>query len=411
MTVQLKAIKLNHDQGSATEDALNIRRNASAFVTVPEWQHGVSVTPEDSPACFAIEETNGHVLTIKARFSLTPAQAATAQVRAIDPKVHPAGQLGFFQKLLLNLLAPILRWIIGNVLGEVKPRTVTFGPDGDSGYQTFELTYVRLWSLGVGSWVTKWRWQYRATLMGPWQDIVITSHRIYAVLDVPTHPWQQAPYSASNIHLPWAEVLDYACAWAEGGKTQEDAATAITKSVYDLGPAVIEYDCQGGGMTNYAYGPFFCSEFLERLKGGVGYGQYVNCTDCATIVSTFANALGCDLWQSEMGSDFELNPILAIGSSLWEPACVTNWPWWPGSFSYHEVAWKGGCTSDDEVFDACLKVDADPNPMKPPHTPLLVANVKFGYPGDGLYRDRLATPSSRKDCNPQPSTKQRRSIS
>ena len=67
---------------------------------------------------------------------------------------------------------------------------------------------------------------------------------------------------------------------------------------------------------------FDATHFLERLKGGLGNGIYVNCTDCATITSTFANALGADLWQSRMeppaGSlsfGFDLNPMLGIGSA------------------------------------------------------------------------------------------------
>src|SRR5439155_18829125 len=84
--------------------------------------------------------------------------------------------------------------------------------------------------------------------------------------------------------------------------------------------------------------------------GGPGLGKYVNCSDCATIVSTFANAVGCDLWQSRMGYGFGLNPLLAIGFNVWQTAC--GW----GSFSYHEVAWKDGCTANDPVWDACLQV-------------------------------------------------------
>ena len=46
MSLQLDAIKLNHDPSGATTDALNIRRNHGTFVTVPEWTRGVSTVPE-----------------------------------------------------------------------------------------------------------------------------------------------------------------------------------------------------------------------------------------------------------------------------------------------------------------------------------------------------------------------------
>jgi hypothetical protein len=101
---------------------------------------------------------------------------------------------------------------------------------------------------------------------------------------------------------------------------------------------------------------------------------------------------------------FSINPILAIGGSNWEPACGL-----PGFF-YHEVAWKGDCTLDDPVFDACLLVDGDLDPTRSPHTPFLPANMRFGNPGEGSYRDRLATPSARVLCIPRPETRHRKLV-
>jgi hypothetical protein len=97
--------------------------------------------------------------------------------------------------------------------------------------------------------------------------------------------------------------------------------------------------------------------------------------------------------------------MLAIGSNVWQPACN-----WPTGFSYHEVAWKNQCGVNDEVFDACLQVDGDANPLAPPHTALLPTNLKFGAIGSLLYRDRLCTVAGRPNCNPQPQTKQRRQV-
>jgi hypothetical protein len=224
------------------------------------------------------------------------------------------------------------------------------------------------------------------------------------LLDLPTAPWQQAP---GAMALPWTEVLDHACRWAAGATTVDGAAAAVTRAVYNLGPATVRYDCPGGGATHYAYPAFDCTAWLDRLRGGLGNGIFLNCTDCATIVSTFANALGADLWQSRMASNFALNPILAIGSSIWEPACRSA-GWLGGAFSYHEVAWKGACDINDAVFDACLQVDGDADPTTAPHTALLPINVRFGNPGDGDYRDRLCTPAGRPNCNPQPATSRTR---
>jgi hypothetical protein len=401
MAITLEAIKFNHDSSSASNDALNLRRNATDFVPVPEWQRGVSVNPEDSPAAYSIQDTQGQTLTIKARFHRDSVTKAV-QVRALDDAVSPPGPGGCLG-WLVDLVRALLRALFGNVLGEVPPTKVVFDAQGNSGYVTLPLVNARLWTAGVGVRTTTWRWQYRLG-SGPWTDMVTTSHRIYSVLRVPTAPWQQAPYNAANTQLPWTEVLDHACGWAALSSTLEQAAARVTEKVNALGPATVTYDCPGGGSSHYSWGGFDCTAFLERLRGGTGNGVYVNCSDCATIVSTFANALGCDLWQSRMGYGFGLNPMLGIGSSVWQPACG-----WSG-FSYHEVAWESACGANEPVWDACLKVDADADPTTPPHTALLPTNMRFGNSGDGDYRDHLATPAGRPNCNPQPGTRTRRSV-
>ncbi|MDX1615246.1 MAG: hypothetical protein R3300_13110 [Candidatus Promineifilaceae bacterium] len=408
MSITLEAVKFNHDPNYASNDALNIRKNANQFVSVPEWRRGISVNPEDSPAAYAIKETQGNTVTIKARFKRTDPEIQQLEVRAVDPTVDPPEPRGCLN-FLIWLLRSILRALFGNVLGEVQARQITFQDNGWTNYETFELQNLRLWSAGVGIRTTTWRWQYRHGPSASWNNFATSSHRIYSLLEVPKAPWQQAPYSGTNTQLPWTEVLDYACRWAFLAGDRDSAATQITQNVYDLGPSVMEYDCPGGGSHHYAFPPgdptsFDCTAFLELLGGGIGNGSLVNCTDCATIVSTFTNILGCDLWQSRMGYSFDLNPLLAIGSNTWEPACG-----WSG-FNYHEVAWKGGCTADDEVFDACLQVDGDADPTSAPHTPLLPTNMRFGNPGDGQYRDRLATPAGRSNCNPQPGWRRHKTV-
>lgn len=399
MSVQLDSIKLNHDSGTSHNNAINIRKNATQFVQVPEWRAGISVNPEDSPAAYARKETIGNTLTIQARFRWLGKGAVTVKIRALDPTVNPPGPSGCIG-IILRILRSIIRALFGNVLGEVKERSVSFSGAGLGGYETFELINTRLHSVGVGIRTTKWRWQYKIG-GGTWTDMGTSQHRIYVLLELPKSPWQQAPYASTNIQLPWTEVMDKACNWAFMTSDLDSATEKITQQVYNLGNSVITYDCPGGGGTRYAYPNFDCTAFLERINGGPGNGQYVNCTDCATFVSTFANVLGCDLWQSRMGWGFALNPLLAIGSNVWQPACG-----WSG-FSYHEVPWKGACTATEEVYDACLQVDGDSDPTTAPHTPLLPVNMVFGTPGSGGYRDKLSPSGS---CDPQPTSRQRRSV-
>src|SRR5215472_11053211 len=56
--ITVETITFNHDRCAATHDALNIRRNASQTVHVPEWRRFISVNPEDSPAVYAVITTS-----------------------------------------------------------------------------------------------------------------------------------------------------------------------------------------------------------------------------------------------------------------------------------------------------------------------------------------------------------------
>jgi hypothetical protein len=151
---------------------------------------------------------------------------------------------------------------------------------------------------------------------------------------------------------------------------------------------------------------FDCSAFLDLLRKGVGNGSYVNCTDCASITSTFANLLGCDLWQSRMGMyvpAFLTNPIRAIGTTRVETPCGLGL-----GFMFHEVAWTDRCDVQDHVYDACLKVRAD-DPAGPSTSRLVLpVEMRFGSNGDGEYRDLLAAPTARDICVPRPQERKRR---
>jgi len=388
MTVWIEAVLFNHDHAAATHDALNIRRNATEEVRLPEWQEGICVRPEDSPAAYSLAGTHGHQITIKASFRSSNPNPHSLEIRAVDEFDDDDAPAD-----------------CRNVLGKVGRSTVTFA-GGQSGMHTFTLHDVELWKRGVGVRETTWHWQVRDDPDDEWEYFATTRHRIYSVLDTPTAPWQQTPFNAANTQVPWTDVLDYACWWAFGTKTADKAAGRVTKHVYALGPAVVTYDCPGGGSTHYAWPNFNCTAFIDRLRGGIGNGYYLNCSDCATITSTFANILGCDLWQSRMSGmvSFALNEMLGIGSTVWQTCCGF------GAFNYHEVAWEGACTANEDVFDACLQVDGDADPTTAPHTPLLPLDLRFGQPGDGVYRDRLATVAGRPNCNPQPGTRKRRMV-
>jgi hypothetical protein len=240
-------------------------------------------------------------------------------------------------------------------------------------------------------------WYARST-PGPSIPVSVGSaiHRFYVLIGRPTAPW--------TSQTPWVAALELACGWAAGAHTADLAAARVTAGYNNSGQ--VSYDTVNG-QTMYGNSTFSLSEMIERLNGGVGLGGKVNCTDSANTVSTLANAIGCDLWQSRMGSSFALNPLIAIGYNTWAIPFA-------GGFSYHEVVWKGACTVNENVFDGCLKVDGDADPTSAPHVPLLPANMLFGSCAAMNYRLRLCPPGSAgcAQCNPQAgSTRQRRPIS
>jgi len=83
-----------------------------------------------------------------------------------------------------------------------------------------------------------WHWEYRLGPHHAWHRFDTTRHRLYAMLGVPTAPWHQAPL---NTQLPWTDVLDYACRWAEGAASADMAAALVTQAVYALGPSIVTY--------------------------------------------------------------------------------------------------------------------------------------------------------------------------
>src|SRR5262249_2625381 len=145
-----------------------------------------------------------------------------------------------------------------------------------------------IWKAGVGIYDIAWDWYYRCAGDAQWHYFATTQHRIYVTLALPTLPWRETPGIADG-ELPWTEALDYACSWAVSVHHVGEAAEAVTRAVYALGLGTVTYDCHGGGATHYANPKFNLTAFLDRLRGGPGNGVYVNCSDCATILSTFAN--------------------------------------------------------------------------------------------------------------------------
>lgn len=237
-----------------------------------------------------------------------------------------------------------------------------------------------LFNEGIAAQDLEIDWQAKAE-NGEWQSLGKTSHRCYCTLEQPQEPWNPQSTDPEDRHLVWTDVLDIVVEWARGCRDIESACEAITVKLYTSGR--FSYDTENGASNYTTAADYFeCEEFVERIQGEEGYGEKLNCTDCATIVSTLANALGAELYQVQLMYMFKVNPILAIGTDVWKSP-------FNGGFSYHEIAWNGELDQNGAIYDACLQVDES--------TPTLP--VRMAYDGNSpdqkkRYRHHLAVPGA-----------------
>jgi len=371
--VNLTSISFDYDPTGASVDALTIRRNYAADISVPEWIPGKTL-PADAPCAYAMTLISGKTPTIQAVFNVSSKTTHTIRVQATS----------------------------GGILGAIDPVTVNFASN-TSVTVTLSLSHQTLATGGIQRSDVTWNWQYQVD-GGAWTSMATTQHRVYVLLDTPNNPWKQVP-NRTNQQLPWTDVLDYACTWAAGAKTVDDVLNKVTVKV-NSGINLI-YDTSSGdtwytGLSGGVY-CFLCGQFIDFLTTGKGNGRIVNCTDCATIATSFANILGTNAAEAIMSSysGFQCNQILAIGTTSWAV------PFGFG-FSYHEVLWTGaGSSLTDILYDACLQYDTGPNPWGTgPHTAGLPVKVPFTTLGPSpaipiptpftaaSYRERLAANTS-----------------
>lgn len=365
--MQVDEIHFNHDPSSCSADALTIRRNGAAPgpIQAPEWKAGF--TPQ--PAAYA-SAALGPTVTIKVRLTGGPADG-TASIRALDAWVAPgppSGCLGWIIYLVLWLI----RALAGNVLGNVQARQVSFDSTGSSALETFQLVNHRLTTAGVGRHSTEWRWQVRRGRH--WVTFDTTQHTVYLVLAVPNGPWDQAP-GPNNTQLPWVDALDKACLWAVGATTLDDAAARITTAVNTQ--PLQRYT----PVTIFGWGDYQLSSYLAALGGGAAFS--LNCTDCADAVTTFANLLGCDLYEGRF-TNMVTRRFLPLNG---DPAVDADWTSW--HWGYHEICWLHAMGQNELIYDGCLQVDMDDNYADTVHIARHPIKMRFGTNGYDDYRYRL----------------------
>ncbi len=342
MDVSIEAIQFNYDSKSVKTDALTIRKNESEEINVPEWRL-------DPPQRFAVAyaRSQGNELCIAVRL----------------------------KRYSLNVRSVMVSAQSNIILGEIAETEVVFSGNDLSDFKILKLKNATVGSAKVGRSDVKLNWTLIATSSDGTKTSFTqsTEHVIYTLLDQPNPPWGPDKEDPKyEYELPWADVLELACKWAAGAADQITAASMITREIHNLGLKHVGRKSVLGFDRTSSYSRFALNgtdridftKFLELVKNPGT--MKVNCTDCAILVSSFANILGCNLFQSQMGTRFRTNQIREIGSSK-EGAVV---------YDYHEVAWEYPCTADANLFDCFLQVDSDPSTSE--FTPLLPVNIRFG---------------------------------
>ena len=382
--VGVDAIRFNHDLAASTNDAVSVRANFGEVGFDPatgEWSGGGAT---NFPACYKAWATP----TVQARFSIEP-KISTNVVVFAQMTGNVFGVYGLLDKPV-DFVDGASAWVsfpsIGVVYGQVARSAVSMG------------------------WFVS---RLGGEAIAPTLHCMTGPHRMYVVLEDPVEPWSN---DLVSNQCAWTNALEWACGAAVGATSLQAAASMVTEAIntcgrfqYETNRGASAYVCfvSSGSLGSYEYVEL--TMCLERLNGGKGREEFVNCTDCAAFVTSLSNILGCGLYSSQMRYSFDTNPYCAIGCANWEP------PKWGWGFKYHEVAWNGACGDANEVFDACLRYDGDDSPNSDPRTPALPVNVVFsdGNPSAPyVYRERL-TPQGvwgYDSCKAKPAFRKRRRV-
>ncbi|MFX0199468.1 MAG: hypothetical protein ACFFCW_25380 [Candidatus Hodarchaeota archaeon] len=262
--VCLESVSLNHNSISSASDALNIRKNYTQAVVIPEWQKA----KKSHPAAY-IKNRN---VTVKAVFSAA-AGVNSAQIRAT------------------------VRY---GSLGSVNQKTVSFS-GGASGQVSFQVAAPT--PNEVKYFYQSWKW-YCENVNGSGSSEVHLSdsrNKIYVVLASPLAPMAE----------PWIDgILERACWWASGENNEVNAGAELTDNAYAYTGKTYN------GYGSHAYGTTFdLTTFLQE--------SWADCQDMSAYLHTLCRALGISPAQMlRIDGGFHTKPILAIGNTTWS---ATSW--------------------------------------------------------------------------------------
>lgn len=207
---------------------------------------------------------------------------------------------------------------------------------------------------------------------GEWQPMPGTFSvplRIYGLAGVPVFGYSTLP------HRTWVDVIDRITGWIDGAaSTPNETAALLVQHVYE--DTDLRYDTASGASFYTEYpgrgfeeAIFYMQDFEARENGRI-----INCSDAASILSSYGSMAGVDLryhiLTSRFGlsAGFDLNYIRAIGMPAFDD---TPFDSGRGGFRYHAIVGS----PDDRSWDATLALDGDTNPAASPFEMLLAQSL------------------------------------
>jgi len=305
LDIDVVKIHFNHNAGSTSSDGITIQEDETT-VTAPEWRPDISKNEE----CAYLKSVT--TPTVKAEF----ASFDFASQGYSSITVYADATSGW----------------------ELSETNAYFASEG-SGLVSFNTNASYPQASTVGKWTVTWTWKVVKIDGGSVTPFSIgtSTHTFYNVLSTPTAP----------MAVPWVEVLDYACDWAQGETTAVNTASEVAKGIYTMGDQDGDIDYPDDGEADYSEGGFVThfdlNKYFSHLSDSTSVK--VNCSDVSNIFCIFSNVLG-DSAQSrraESGLGITTKNVDPIGS----PG-TTYADWDNHQFGY----------TNSKVYDPCIQLDS-----------------------------------------------------
>jgi hypothetical protein len=337
MTLKLQKLVFNRKTVNGRPAAIHVRAKETGPIEDADWR---GTNDDVTPVAYPLTMTVGDIadLRITATFTATTPPTGDIFIRAIGTRDTLLGDLVSLRFTPADFGQPKQFRLAGSVLRQASVDRHTVG----------------------------WSWESSADGRTGWQSFASSEHPVFVIVDQLKAPWGRG-HLAGDPHtvVPWREVMALACTWAKGLKRADEVVEAITVAVDKLAGTpigtteVVQYQ-NGGNLCDRK--KFSIRDIPLIVKRHPNATTKLNCQDINTTIAMFSTILGCDvrlikLLPKPPATTIDTNPVKVFGRTR-----ATNEP-----FEFHEVAARpGGPIDERPVWDACLKVDFDPNPAASP---------------------------------------------